>query len=367
MQSNRVNNRTPIPPAVPAIIRLMNELVELMTAEPELVMGRKFDEHKELLKRKQKLTLEYRAVVKSIAAQPDMLKTLPEDVRRVLKTATQKLNETAERNARTLRSAVTAVQRLIQNIIGHIKTEVLTKPGYKNPNTAYLELGNYSPTSQTGCRPAQRLGGFMDSVNIPDANTKPSGLAAGILSSLSASFGKNTTASDLFANLLSQTQTPPPPPTDANSHASAPTTDSSSNQTNAADNNSANTTTKSSTTSTADARLSLSDRAMIGRFLRHEARVVADKKTAQKTDKKSDQSSAASPAAVNTNQPPPPPAPTNAVNTATATPAATAAQSTASDPQTSDASNTEATADLTPAVDNSAGDTLTPCHSGSGQ
>jgi hypothetical protein len=137
------------PPVIVAMLSLMQELIEVMSAEPELVMTRKFEDHKVLLKRKQRLTMDYRANIKVLSTQPDMLKQLPDDTRQALKIAAQKLAETAERNARTLRSAVTAVQRLIQNIISYVRSEVLTKPGYKNPNMAYRELGSYSPT----CKP----------------------------------------------------------------------------------------------------------------------------------------------------------------------------------------------------------------------
>ncbi|MGE3623483.1 MAG: hypothetical protein AB7H77_06405 [Bdellovibrionales bacterium] len=149
MPNRSSNKHGAMPPAIVALIALMNELVEVMSAEPELVMSRKFADHKELLRRKQKLTLEYRASLKSVFAQPDMLKALPEDVRRKLKSAAQKLADTADRNARSLRTAVTTVQRLIQNIVAHVKREALFNPGYKNPKTAHLQLGTYSPT----CKP----------------------------------------------------------------------------------------------------------------------------------------------------------------------------------------------------------------------
>jgi len=137
------------PPLVATLIALMNELVEVMLAEPQLFISRQIDAHKELLKRKQKLAMDYRLSLKSLAEQPEMLKKLPEDTRRALKAAAQRLAEQAESNGRALRAAVTAVQRLIQNIIAFVKSEVLTAPGYKNPKTAYLELGTYSPT----CKP----------------------------------------------------------------------------------------------------------------------------------------------------------------------------------------------------------------------
>lgn len=153
MPPDRLNRKVIIAPGTPAlivsIIGLMNDLVDVMVAEPHLFISRKLEEHKQLLKRKQKLAMEYRVSLKSIAAQPDMLKHLPEDTRRVLKATAQKLSDQAEHNARALRAAVTSVQRLIQNIVAFVKSEVLAPPGYKNPNTAYLELGTYSPT----CKP----------------------------------------------------------------------------------------------------------------------------------------------------------------------------------------------------------------------
>jgi len=136
------------PPVIVSLLVNMSELIELLAAEPELVMARKFEAHNVLLKRKQKLAMDYRACLKSLSTQQEMLKKLPEDTRQALRVAAQKLAETADRNARTLRAAVTAVQRLIQNIVAFVKSEVLTKPGYKNPNAAYKELGTYSPTCQ---------------------------------------------------------------------------------------------------------------------------------------------------------------------------------------------------------------------------
>ncbi|HUY68199.1 MAG TPA: hypothetical protein VMV79_02740 [Alphaproteobacteria bacterium] len=132
-----------VPMLVVSLIALLGELVELLNSEPDLVLGRKLDAHRQLLKRKQKLALDYRTGMKSLMAQPDLLKNLPEDTRRVLRTLGQKLADSAERNARALRTAVVATQRLIQNIITAVKDEVLPKGAYKNP--AQIQ-GAYSPT-----------------------------------------------------------------------------------------------------------------------------------------------------------------------------------------------------------------------------
>jgi hypothetical protein len=132
-----------VPMLVVSLIALLGELVELLNSEPDLVLGRKLDAHRQLLKRKQKLALDYRTGMKSLMAQPDLLKNLPEDTRRVLRTLGQKLADSAERNARALRTAVVATQRLIQNIITAVKDEVLPKGAYENP--AQIQ-GAYSPT-----------------------------------------------------------------------------------------------------------------------------------------------------------------------------------------------------------------------------
>ena len=97
------------------MIMLINELIQVMDSEIALIEGRKIKEHAELLKRKQRLAIDYRASVKSLSLQPDMLKQVPEDVRKIAREAVQRLTEASERNAKILRGAITALQRLIQS------------------------------------------------------------------------------------------------------------------------------------------------------------------------------------------------------------------------------------------------------------
>jgi hypothetical protein len=135
--------------ALTSMIALMNELSDLMSQEAELVNARKHQDHALLLKRKQRLTIDYRSGMKSIAAQPDMLKNLPNDLRASLRNSAQRLADITDRNARMLRTAVMATQRLIQSIVSIVKKETLTKDSYTNPKTAHLALGTYSPV----CKP----------------------------------------------------------------------------------------------------------------------------------------------------------------------------------------------------------------------
>ncbi|MDR3449339.1 MAG: hypothetical protein P4M15_06280 [Alphaproteobacteria bacterium] len=137
------------PRIVSATVALMEELVRVLMREIDVVSERKLAEHPDLLKQKQKLAMDYRANMKSISAQPDMLKALPDDAKDALREIAQVLAEATNRNAIVLRAAVTGTQQLIQNVVAMVKTEVMPHQNYKNPARAHLQLGNYSPT----CRP----------------------------------------------------------------------------------------------------------------------------------------------------------------------------------------------------------------------
>lgn len=135
--------------AVKGMLVMVDELVQLMEKEVILVEKRKIEEHAVLLKRKQRLAIDYRASVKALMLQPDILKQIPADLRAKAKVAMQKLSDASERNAKILRAAITAVQRLIQTIISLVKDEVLPKGSYANPNASNRLMGTYSPI----CKP----------------------------------------------------------------------------------------------------------------------------------------------------------------------------------------------------------------------
>jgi len=132
-----------------ATVNIMNELVALMAMEIDMVSERKNSEHKDLLERKQRLTMDYRANIKVIAAEPALIARLSERHRAELKTAGQKLADVADRNAKFLRGAITATQRLIQTIVSIVKQQVLPKNTYSNPADIQASMGGHSPT----CKP----------------------------------------------------------------------------------------------------------------------------------------------------------------------------------------------------------------------
>ncbi len=134
------------PTLVVATMGLMEELIALMGREISLVTQRKLAEHAVLLKRKQKLAMDYRANIKSLAAAPQLLQSLAGEAKDVLRRLAKKLETAAQTNAQALSAIAQASEQLIQNIVAMVKTESLPKSGYKNLATAHLQLGTYSPT-----------------------------------------------------------------------------------------------------------------------------------------------------------------------------------------------------------------------------
>ena len=131
------------------LITMIDELAAVMSEEEKLIETRNAAQHAELLKRKQRLTIDYRSSMKVIEAQPDMLKITSSDLRQKARTASRKLAEMTERNARFLRGAIIASEQLAQSVVQAIKDEYLPKNSYVNPHQAMFALGSYSPS----CKP----------------------------------------------------------------------------------------------------------------------------------------------------------------------------------------------------------------------
>jgi hypothetical protein len=132
---------------VTRIIGLIDEIIAVMDEEIPLVENRKREEHAELLKRKQRLTLDYRASLKAVVLDPEMLKQIPEEIRARARDAANRLAEASNRNAVAIRAVMTASQRLVQSIIAIVKGDKLPMTNYTN--FAAGAAGGYSPT----CKP----------------------------------------------------------------------------------------------------------------------------------------------------------------------------------------------------------------------
>ena len=134
------------PVLVTATVALMEELARVLFAEIEIVSKRKIKEHPELLKYKQKLAVDYRANMKAIAAQPDVVRKLSEEAKQIVREMARLLAEAVEANARALRAAINATRHLIQSVMAMVRSETMPRQTYKNHAKAHMQLGNYSPT-----------------------------------------------------------------------------------------------------------------------------------------------------------------------------------------------------------------------------
>lgn len=137
------------PQLVVSTVALMEELTHVLATEKDIVTKRKMKEHPALLKHKQRLAVDYRANMKSIAAQPDILKKMSAEAKDAVREAAKRLAVATDSNARMLRAAVDATRQLIQNIMVMIRNETMPQQSYKNHAKAHLMLGNHNPV----CRP----------------------------------------------------------------------------------------------------------------------------------------------------------------------------------------------------------------------
>lgn len=126
------------------IINLIDELVLLMNDEIPIVEQRRRNEHAELLKRKQRMTLDYRASLKTFVMQPELMRQVSPELAKRAKDAAARLSEATENNARSLRAIMTASQKLVQSIVSLVKKEVMPAMTYSKS-----QEGSYSPI----CKP----------------------------------------------------------------------------------------------------------------------------------------------------------------------------------------------------------------------
>ncbi|MEJ0062797.1 MAG: hypothetical protein WDO70_06255 [Alphaproteobacteria bacterium] len=114
------------------LIKLMNELADVMEREIAAVEEHLNEHLPALVARKQRLLVDYQAEFKVATEHPEWLKQLPQTQKSLLRSASTKLNEVAERNVRIVKVAMTATQRLLQGIMASVRDEKLGQRGYQH-------------------------------------------------------------------------------------------------------------------------------------------------------------------------------------------------------------------------------------------
>lgn len=114
------------------LLRLMNDLIGLMEREITVVEERLHDELPDLVARKQRLLVDYQAEFKTATQTPGWLAELPDTQKSLLQRAGTMLHDVAQRNARTVKAAATATQRLLHGIMASVRDEKCVRPGYEH-------------------------------------------------------------------------------------------------------------------------------------------------------------------------------------------------------------------------------------------
>ena len=117
------------------LLALMGELCTLLKKENTLLKKQRQSECKDLLERKTMLSAAYEESFAYFSQRADVLKSLPEKQKNVLRKAAATLNGLTAENARLLKINMDAANRLLNAIVQdieeqtHAKTPLYTKQG----------------------------------------------------------------------------------------------------------------------------------------------------------------------------------------------------------------------------------------------
>jgi len=131
---------------VETTLGVINELAEVLAEEVALLKKQNVQDMQTLLRRKNELIMRYRSNMKVLAANPELVKKTPAEMRAKLKAAGANLAGITQSNLKALKGAAGAAQRLIDFIINHVKKEALPQLGYADPRKGSFDQRPHSPT-----------------------------------------------------------------------------------------------------------------------------------------------------------------------------------------------------------------------------
>ena len=109
------------------VIRLGEEMGELLDMEMQMVGGRTHADYGQLVKRKQQLLLDYQGAVKALLGERAAFDELPAGQRAQLRAAGSKLDAVARLNAEKLTVTAAATHKVLQVIIDAARKEAIAK------------------------------------------------------------------------------------------------------------------------------------------------------------------------------------------------------------------------------------------------
>ena len=136
MMNATPNTKPGATPATPEeelqLLRLMGDLVSLLEQEITVVEQRLTEELPDIVARKQRLLVDYQSELKAATTNPEWLAKLPAPQKSLLRKMGEALRDVSERNARVLKAAATATQRLLHGIMTTVRDEKCARAGYEH-------------------------------------------------------------------------------------------------------------------------------------------------------------------------------------------------------------------------------------------
>lgn len=130
------------------VIRLGEEMGELLDTEMQMVGGNRSADYGQLVKRKQQLLLDYQGAVKALLGERAAFDELPAGQRAQLRAAGSKLDAVARMNAEKLTVTAAATHKVLQVIIDAARKEAIAKrPQTYNPSQFTAFKDDRAPTT----------------------------------------------------------------------------------------------------------------------------------------------------------------------------------------------------------------------------
>lgn len=145
-QPAEITEITPAQAMANALIENMASLISVMEQENDLLAAQDFMGIEAIKSLKSRLAVNHQANLKSLAAEPALLKEMTDIERKKLKEIGQILQVVSQKNAIALQAGMRITEVMLQNIVSLVRKEVLTKPAYADPRQSQLASGLHSPT-----------------------------------------------------------------------------------------------------------------------------------------------------------------------------------------------------------------------------
>ncbi len=125
------------------LLTIVSELCTLLNQENRLLKQQKQSECKNLLEQKAKLSAAYEESFSYFSKNPEILKTLPEKQKSVLKKAATTLENLTQENGRMLKINIEATSRLLNAIIEDVNEQKHARaPLYTRKGSIETDTGN---------------------------------------------------------------------------------------------------------------------------------------------------------------------------------------------------------------------------------